>query len=364
MSIIKSDIPDKNGNKWYFRITYKDLLGKKRDHKSEKFKKKSEAEEAEVRFRASIGEIPNSSNLTIRELFEELYNEKSYEIKPQTLKKFDDRFKQIKPLENYTIKDLNVNIINKWKKGLKDKKFKISHSNKIIELLKQIIRYSAETYNTSDATIKFLKSFKEIDYQKKKIDFFTYEEYKKFDSVIKDHDWHTFFETLYFMGLRQGECQALTWEDIDLNKKTLSVDKTLTTKIKGEKWTISSPKTRSSVRILPIPKRLLNDLKIMKKEAKSYKNYNNTWFVFGNTEPFRESTIAKYKNKYCKEAGVKQIRIHDFRHSCASLLINHGANITLVSKYLGHSDIKMTLNTYSHMYKSELNKLTDELDNL
>ena len=63
-------------------------------------------------------------------------------------------------------------------------------------------------------------------------------------------------------------------------------------------------------------------------------------------------------------AGVKQIRIHDFRHSCASLLINKGASIQLVSKYLGHSNINITLATYTHLYQSELEDIKKTLDTL
>ena len=70
------------------------------------------------------------------------------------------------------------------------------------------------------------------------------------------------------------------------------------------------------------------------------------------------------KKIYCKNANVKQIWIHDFRHSCASLLINKGASIALVSKYLGHSKITTTLNIYTHMYKSELENVTNLLNNL
>jgi integrase len=80
--------------------------------------------------------------------------------------------------------------------------------------------------------------------------------------------------------------------------------------------------------------------------------------------PFRETTIQVNKNKACKLARIKQIRIHDFRHSCASLLINKGASIALVSKYLGHSNISITLNTYTHMYKSELDNMIKILNNL
>ena len=68
------------------------------------------------------------------------------------------------------------------------------------------------------------------------------------------------------------------------------------------------------------------------------------------------------KNNKCKEAGLKVIRIHDFRHSCASLLINNGADITLVAKYLGHSKIDETLNTYSPMFKNKLDNIIGLID--
>lgn len=61
-------------------------------------------------------------------------------------------------------------------------------------------------------------------------------------------------------------------------------------------------------------------------------------------------------------AGVKDIRVHDFRHSCASLLIDSGANITLVAKYLGHSKIDETLNTYSHMYQNRLDTIVNIIE--
>lgn len=62
--------------------------------------------------------------------------------------------------------------------------------------------------------------------------------------------------------------------------------------------------------------------------------------------------------------NLRKIRIHDFRHSCASLLINKGASIQLVSKYLGHASIDITLKTYTHLYKSELDNIKVVLDNI
>ena len=70
------------------------------------------------------------------------------------------------------------------------------------------------------------------------------------------------------------------------------------------------------------------------------------------------NTLTNHKNINCKLANVKQIRLHDFRHLCASLLINNGANVTLVAKYLGHTKIEETLNTYSHMFCTALDSVS------
>ena len=86
--------------------------------------------------------------------------------------------------------------------------------------------------------------------------------------------------------------------------------------------------------------------------------------MFGDDNPITNGKIRRRKNRICKLSDVKQIRIHDFRHSCASLLINNGANITLVAKYLGHTKIDETLNTYSHMFKSKLNDIVSTINKL
>lgn len=80
--------------------------------------------------------------------------------------------------------------------------------------------------------------------------------------------------------------------------------------------------------------------------------------------PICSNTLTEHKNQNCKLAGVKQIRIHDFRHSCASLLINKGANIQVVAKYLGHTKIEETLKTYAHLFLSSLDEIVDVIDSL
>ena len=84
--------------------------------------------------------------------------------------------------------------------------------------------------------------------------------------------------------------------------------------------------------------------------------------MFGNIDPLAATTLLDRKTKNDFMARVKDIRIHDFRHSCASLLIDSGANITLVAKYLGHSKIDETLNTYSHMYQNRLDTIVNIIE--
>lgn len=364
MAIYETKNPTKDGRKYYFRIKYKDILGNVHDYSSPKYKNKRDAENEEAKYRIKV--MNNETlleNLTLGQIYTKYSLNKENTLKKQTITKIENQFKHLQELSNVKINDLKYSHIELLKHNLDKKHLSIEYKNKIIRLLMSIIRFSNKYYNTSLELIKFCELYKNKEL-KKEMEFFTYDEYKKFDSVIDEFDWHTFFEILYFMGLRQGELQALQFKDLDLKKETMSISKTLTTKLKGEKWTISPPKTKTSIRLLPIPKRVLNDLKNALNEAKKFKDYESTWFIFGNSIPFKETTIQAHKNKYCKLVGVKQIRIHDFRHSCASLLINQGASISLVSKYLGHANISITLKTYTHMYKSELETIKNVLDNL
>ncbi len=131
------------------------------------------------------------------------------------------------------------------------------------------------------------------------------------------------------------------------------------------KFEFSDTKTRDSRRIVPITKVLLNDLKMLyEQDKKEYYGFNDDFFVVSDAKPIADSNIYLRRTKLANLAGLKVIRIHDFRHSCASLLINNGANVTLVAKYLGHTKIEETLNTYSHMFSTALDSVVSVIDNL
>ena len=173
------------------------------------------------------------------------------------------------------------------------------------------------------------------------------------------------FQTLFCYGLRNGELRGLTWENINFNKHTLTVNKNIVkvpNESTGKPYTITSPKTMSSYRTIPIPNFLISDLEELYDRCSTYYGFKDTWFVFGDFDPLWETTLRDRKTKNAFMAGVKDIRVHDFRHSCASLLIDNGANITLVAKYLGYSKIDETLNTYSHMYQNRLDTIVNIIE--
>ena len=101
-----------------------------------------------------------------------------------------------------------------------------------------------------------------------------------------------------------------------------------------------------------------------KQPYKIINGFNKNYFVAGDAFPISSNALADRKNTNCEKAGVKQIRLHDFRHSCASLLINKGANIQVVAKYLGHTKIEETLKTYSHLFISTLDEIINVIDTL
>ena len=362
MAVYKSNKPTSDGRTFFFRIKYRDVYGNTHDYSSKKYKTHKEAVLAESKYRLSkVQEKKELINPTIKDIFNEYIIQKAKISKFQTVKKERNLFRYYSSIENIRINDLNVNRYKKFYEYVYHLPYSPGHRTDILQLLGRLIRYSTKNYNTSDALLRFIEPIKDKNQLKKPMDFYTYEEFQKFISVVNDLNYHLLFNTLYFTGVRIGEALGLQWKDVDFNKRTISINKTASTKL-GAFYTLSTPKTKSSTRILPITKKLADEFKNVQKLYKKYSDYSSDFFVFGGVRPFPDTTIQKKKNKYCESAHLRKIRIHDFRHSFASFMINNGASIMLVSKYLGHSNSSITLNIYTHLYNSELTKMVEFVD--
>ncbi len=238
--------------------------------------------------------------------------------------------------------------------------------NDLFKYLKSVLNYGTKWYDFNFISMyNKMTNFDNPNEIPKEMEFYTWDEFNKFISVEKDLKWICLFETLYYCGLRKGELRELMWKNIDFNRKTLTVmQNVVNVKGEGGYWLLTTPKTRTSNRTIPLSDKLYNDLLKYKNECKKYYGFNDKWFVFRDVNPIHPQTLRTKKNENADKAGVKQIRIHDFRHSCASLLINSGTNVTIVAKYLGHAKIDETLNTYLHIFDNKMGEVVNTINKL
>ena len=170
---------------------------------------------------------------------------------------------------------------------------------------------------------------------------------------LYDWNYYVFFNIAFYTGLRKGEIHALRWNDIDNNY--LSVKRSISQKLHNRDVE-TPPKNRSSIRTIQIPLPLIKILNEHKERQKRLGNFSEDNRILGDEKCVRDTSIQNRNNLYSTLAGIKRIRIHDFRHSHASLLANMGINIQEIARRLGHAKIEITWNTYSHLYPREEEK--------
>lgn len=186
--------------------------------------------------------------------------------------------------------------------------------------------------------------------------FFSKAELLTFLEGIDSQKWKTFFRVLAYSGFRKGEALALTWNDINFKKLTISVSKTLTIGL-DNKLIVQTPKTKKSKRTVSIDPGTMEMLKIWKRiQAEEMIglgfNVNKPdQLVFTNLKNkfINPQKVGQMMIKYCQRSGVKYITPHGLRHTHCSILFESGATLKDVQDRLGHSDIKTTMNIYAHV---------------
>lgn len=357
----------KDGRKYYFNSYDKKANGKAVRYTSKKFLTREEAEkEMALHILKNKQNKSNNMNMLFSELYTLFYEYQKDKVKPTTLTGYRNVTPHLKYFYDVKMCDLNIEMINEWKNEINKKKLALRTKNGFLKLLKAILNFGTTWYNMDFRTLyPRIKRFTDPYNIPKEMEYYTFDEFTQYISVEDDLKYICLFKTLYYCGLRIGELKGLKWSDIDFHNRLLKVIRNVVdVPNEGKSYTITSPKTRPSIRTIPVAKHLINNLLIYKKDCSSYYGFNNNWFVFGDVDPIASSTIRDRNNKNSEKAGIKRIRIHDFRHSCVSLLIDKGANITLVAKYMGHSKIDETLNTYAHFYRNTLNGIVKLLDDI
>lgn len=350
--------------KYRVRINYIDALGKARQVDRVTYGS-DEAKLLELKLQQDIRQEAPAKRMTLRELFREYCNIRKNEMRESTL----DKFKHI--TENHILPELGglklskitPQILAQWKMNIEGKGLALTTKQSAYSPLRAMLNYAVKMEYIPKNPLDKVGNFKSSGDIKKEMDFYTPQEFKRFLSAARQNaqeaeergflsewDYYVFFAIAFYTGLRKGEIHALQWSDI--SGSFLSVKRSIAQKLKGGDRE-TAPKNKASVRTLQIPVPLLTVLEEHKKRWKKHEGFSASYRVCGGEKCLRDTSVENRNKRFAEAAGVKKIRIHDFRHSHVSLLANKGINIQEIARRLGHSNIEMTWNTYSHLYPKE-----------
>ena len=376
MSVFKDKEKTKDGWQWRFKVYYHNEDGKLKPYTSKRYLLKKEAEAAERVFKLNR-DVPVKKRFDV--VADDYFKDAYIRLKESTVNTYYSQYKNnILPyFKNKFIDEINVTDIENWKNKLIDRKIKTSTCNEYYVVFKEIFTYANRkfelNYNPVSLSGRFKRRNDEVIKTEEKLRYITYDEYCKLIDVIHDDLYHCLFLTFYFAGMREGEMQALNWNDIDFNRKVIIVNKTLSTNTKEGRYKITNTKNCLN-REISMSKTLYEELKRYKEVVMKYDDFSFDWFVFGNGDFLSTYQMNKYRKIYFKEAGLEKrlITIHEFRHSHVSLCINEYIKsgqsdstkfFLMMSQRMGHS-LRVMQETYMHLFPSVQDNIVSLLDNL
>lgn len=361
----------KRGDAWEYRITYTDRRTSKRREKTKGgFRTKKEAQLAAASEELMIEEkgFAESGNEIIScymEKWLDTYKRPAVKLNTYLVQERNVRLNILPRWGNYRLKDISRTEYQKWINELRDH-YSEGTTRRIHSIFASAINDAVYEFGIlRDNPLKKIKILKDESENAGKIKFFTVEEMEKFLSEclpIKNTKYKHFryyqalFTLLARTGLRIGEALALTWNDIDLNKGTLSVDKTLIYPLNSDPR-VTTPKTRSSIRTIKLDVDTIEALKAyrlnLKESIMMYQfKRSKLDLVFHQQDGrwLRINVVREYMRKVCKRVSLPQLSPHALRHSHAVHLLEAGATIRYVAERLGHASIKTT-EKYLHVTK-------------
>ena len=339
---------------WDVQFYYKDYRGKNVKKHRRNFKTKKEATEWANKF---IDQQSHNLDMDFAS-FWQLYRDDMKERLRENTVRTKDYIVELKVLPyfgNKKIADITAADIRRWQNSIMKQGYSQTYLKTINNQLSAIFNYAVRYYDLPRNPCAQAGSMGRGRADEMK--FWTQEEFETFIEYVRDKPVPYYaFLTLYWTGIRLGELLALTLADFDAKKKTLSITKSYQ-RINGRD-VITEPKTTKGKRTITLPDFFVAHLE---------KYVSRLYGMMPNDRLFliTKSCLEKEMNRGTALSGVKKIRLHDLRHSHASLLISKlGVQPKLVSERLGHEKIQTTLDTYSQLYPDQSRDVADQLDGL
>lgn len=289
------------------------------------------------------------------EWFEHYKNTVKASTRAITIQRFN---KHILPAFNVYIDSIDIpmcqRVLNEWSKVV-PRSFKI-YRGYVSTILKFAIHHGYIDTNPMHYTL--IPKHEVLRNEEKETIFYNKDELLSFLSLCEYNAFlYTFFYFLAFTGVRKSEALALNWSDIDLNNGTVTINKTLAIKENSILY-VSTTKTKSSQRTIELDETTI--LVLRKWKLQSGKNSVVFWNNATNDYCHPTST-SDWIKKIIKGTNLPKITTHGFRHTHASLLIEAGANLKEIQERLGHKNINVTANIYTHVTRNKKRNTADKL---
>lgn len=351
MSVYK----DKNNDTWYAITRYTDWTGKVRQKLKRGFKTKREAVAWEREF---LEHKTADMNITFAAFVELYRKDMKSRLKENTwLTKEAIIEKRILPyFEDKRMCDIQPKDVISWQNEMleyrneKGKSYSPAYLKTLHNQLSAIFNHAKDVYELRSNPASKVGNFKKG--KSREMLFWTTEEYSKFSkSMMEKPISFIAFEILYWCGVRLGELLALTPNDFNFNRETVSINKSYQ-RIKGRD-VITEPKTPKSNRIINVPDFLIEEIQEYLSLIYGLKTDDRMF-------PITKSYLHHEMDRGAKEQNVKRIRIHDLRHSHVSLLIEMGYSALAIADRLGHESIEVTYK-YAHLFPSKQLDMVEKL---
>lgn len=344
------------GKKQYaYSVYYHDIMGNLKRKHSKWYDTKKEAANEEAVFKLDHKE--NSYKIVFKDLCFEYLNYCKDKNTPKTIRDKEMIIKTyFKAIQSKDVSDITLPMIKEIFAQNVFKSLSTARKNDIRSVLNGIFKYAQLYYNLKSNPVTLFPKFKKTEEEQlKEYNVYTPEEFNLFLDAIPDkYDSHkAFFYVIYWTGMRRNECNSLRFKDIKRNVIDLRMQ------FDG-KW--KPLKTTGSRRKIPIDKKTLEMIQSMKNKWSKYPDFSNDWFIFGGPRQLSYTSLERIKNKAIKESGLPFVRMHDFRHSHASYLIEKGVNIYKISKRLGHTSISITLDRYGHLLDTDGGEILNAIE--
>jgi len=329
---------------WYVKFQVTDpLTGKRRAVLRRGFATKREALDYEAKHRTEGAETRHTAFCVV---FEEWL--KSLEASEETKAQKRNWLQRYFPLFDADMKKLTRPALQKWRNDLAGQGLAPRTMNRGIGYVRSVCDYAEKLYGVPSNSM-VLTRYKEQKTENA-LHVWTIEEFNRFIEKVNGEYYKAYFTFLFWTGCRRSEALAVCRDDITGNKARIWHA------MKHYKNGFIPLKTESSKRTITLDPRTLEVLKPCIDRASP--------FVFGGDRPLSITQLQVRFTKAVKASGVPPIRIHDLRHSHATILINNGVNIVAVSKRLGHSSISMTLEIYTHLLQKTDDEMMQTIENL